>query len=71
MTDTRFNDLDPKNKLGDDELDAVAGGMSDAEAREAVDKILDGFEQDGNSDDDDPWQDGFGRARGGRLGGFR
>ena len=73
MTDTRFNDLDPKFKLLDDELDTVAGGMSDAEALEAVNKILDGYERDDNSesDDEDPWKDGFGRKRGGRLGGFK
>ncbi len=71
MLDAKFNDLDPKNRLGDDELDTVAGGMSDAEAREAVNKILDGFESEGDGESDDPWQDGFGRARGGRLGGFK
>ena len=72
MAVTRLDNLDPKNKISDDELNTVAGGMSQEEAREAVDKILDGYERDAqSSSDDDPWQDGFGRSRGGRLGGFK
>jgi hypothetical protein len=71
MTDARFDSLDPKNKVSDDELNTVAGGMSQEEARAAVNKILDGYERDDQSSSDDEWQDGFGRSRGGRLGGFK